>query len=91
MEDLILVLGFAVLGLFMKRYGWPRPPILIAVVLAEIVEKYLWLSANTYGWSMFARPQFLGIIVMMIIVMVVSLRMQQGAQRAAAEAGVEDE
>lgn len=91
MEDLVLVLGFAVLGLFMKRYGWPRPPILIAVVLAEIVEKYLWLSANTYGWTMFQRPQFLGIIAMMILVMVVSLRMQQDAKRAAQEAGVEED
>jgi TctA family transporter len=85
MEDLGLVLAFGVLGLFMKRYGWPRPPILIAVVLADIVEKYLWLSANTYGWSMFSRPQFLSIVVIMIAVMVVSLRMQQGAKRAAEE------
>ncbi len=85
MEDLGLVLAFGVLGLFMKRYGWPRPPILIAVVLADIVEKYLWLSANTYGWSMFSRPQFLSIVVVMIAVMVVSLRMQQGAKRAAQE------
>jgi len=91
MEDLALVLAFAVLGLFMKRYGWPRPPILIAIVLAEIVEKYLWLSVNTYGWNMFARPQFLSIIVMMIVVMVISLRMQQGAKQAARESGVKDE
>jgi len=90
-EDLVLVLAFAVLGLFMKRYGWPRPPILIAVVLAEIVEKYLWLSVNTYGWSMFMRPQFLSIIAMMALVMVVSLRMQQGAKRAAQESGVEED
>jgi TctA family transporter len=85
MEDLFLVLAFAVLGVFMKKYGWPRPPILIAIVLAEIVEKYLWISTNTYGWSMFIRPQFLGIIVLMVLVMVVSLRTQAGAQRAAAE------
>lgn len=84
-EDLVLVLAFAVLGIFMKRYGWPRPPILIAVVLAEIVEKYLWLSVNTYGFSMFSRPQFLGIIAVMVVVMVVSLRMQAGAKKAWAE------
>jgi hypothetical protein len=69
----------------MKRYGWPRPPILIAVVLAGIVEKFLWLSINTYGFSMFLRPQFLGIIAVMLIVMVVSLRIQAGAKRALAE------
>jgi TctA family transporter len=84
-QDLFLVLGFAVLGIFMKRYGWPRPPILIAVVLAGIVEKFLWLSINTYGFSMFLRPQFLGIIAVMLIVMVVSLRIQAGAKRALAE------
>ena len=84
-EDLVLVLAFAVLGIFMKRFGWPRPPILIAVVLAEIVEKYLWLSVNTYGFSMFLRPQFLGIIAVMVLVMVVSLRIQAGAKKAWAE------
>lgn len=84
-EDLVLVLAFAVLGIFMKRYGWPRPPILIAVVLAEIVEKYLWLSVNTYGYSMFLRPQFLGIIAVMVLVMVVSLRIQAGAKKVWAE------
>ncbi len=88
-EDLFLVLAFAVLGVFMKKYGWPRPPILIAIVLAEIVEKYLWISTNTYGWSMFLRPQFLTIIALMVLVMIVSLRTQAGAQRAAAEAKYE--
>ncbi len=86
-EDLVLVLVFAVLGVFMKRYGWPRPPILIAVVLAEIVEKYLWLSINTYGYSMFLRPQFIGIIAAMLFVMIVSFRIQAGAKKVWAEAG----
>ena len=81
-QDLLLVLAFAVLGIFMKRYGWPRPPILIAVVLAEIVEKFLWLSVNTYGFSMFFRPQFVGIIAAMLLVMVVSFRIQAGAKKA---------
>ncbi|HXV81619.1 MAG TPA: tripartite tricarboxylate transporter permease [Candidatus Binatia bacterium] len=85
MQDLSLVLAFTVLGIFMKRYGWPRPPILIAVVLAGIVEKYLWLSINTYGFSMFLRPQFLGIIAVMVLVMVVSFRIQAGAKRALVE------
>jgi TctA family transporter len=84
-EDLFLVLALTVLGIFMKRYGWPRPPILIAVVLAGIVEKYLWLSINTYGFSMFLRPQFAGIIAVMVLVMVVSFRIQAGAKRVWAE------
>jgi len=88
-EDLVLVLAFTLLGIFMKRYGWPRPPILIAVVLAEIVEKYLWLSINTYGFSMFLRPQFVGIVAVMVLVMVVSFRIQAGAKKVWAESGGE--
>ena len=84
-EDLALVLGLAVLGVFMKKYGWPRPPILIAVVLADIVEKYLWISANTYGFSMFLRPQFLAIIAIMVFVMIVSLRIQASAKKVLVE------
>ncbi len=57
-EDLMLVLGLTVLGVFMKKYGWPRPPILIAVVLADNDEKNQWISANTNGISMLVRPQF---------------------------------
>jgi TctA family transporter len=84
MSDLIVVLAFGLLGIFMKRYGWPRPPILIAVVLGEILEKYLWLSVNTYGLSMLQRPQFLAILVFMILIVAGSLRVQRGVSQAAA-------
>jgi len=56
------------------------------VVLSEIVEKYLWLSINTYGFSMFGRPQFLAIIAVMVLVMIVSLRLQSGATTALRDA-----
>lgn len=80
--DLVVVLGFGVLGVFMKRYGWPRPPILIATVLASVVERYLWLSVNTYGWEMLIRPQFVAIFFIMVAIIHASLRVQSGARRA---------
>lgn len=79
--DLVVVLAFGVLGVFMKRFGWPRPPILIATVLAAIVERYLWLSLNTYGWEMLVRPQFIAIFLVMIAIMYASLRVQVNARR----------
>jgi putative tricarboxylic transport membrane protein len=75
--DLAVVLIFAMLGLFMKAYGWPRPPILIAVALGEIMEKYLWIAVNNYGFSMFARPQFLSILAVMGLVALVGVRMRR--------------
>jgi TctA family transporter len=75
--DLAVVLIFAVLGLFMKAYGWPRPPILIAVALGEVMEKYLWIAVNNYGFRMFARPQFLAILAVMGLVALVGVRMRR--------------
>jgi len=75
--DLAVVLIFAVLGLFMKAYGWPRPPILIAVALGEVMEKYLWIAVNNYGFGMFARPQFLAILAVMGLVALAGVRMRR--------------
>ena len=61
----------------MKAYGWPRPPILIAVALGEVMEKYLWISVNNYGFGMFARPQFLGILAVMALVALAGVRMRR--------------
>ena len=78
--DLVVFAGATVLGLFMKAYGWPRPPIVIAIVLADIVEKYLWLSVNTYGWSMFQRPQFVAILVIVLTLSIFGVIVQRKAQ-----------
>ena len=86
MEDLLLVLAFGALGVFMKRYGWPRPPILIAVVLSHTVEKYFWISMNTYGIEMLYRPQFLSIAGLMIVVILISMRLQRKGIKSEIEA-----
>jgi TctA family transporter len=82
MGDLLSVLAFGTLGVFMKRYGWPRPPILMAVVLSATVEKYLWISMNTYGWQMLVRPQVLSIMALMAVVILASMRLQAKARKA---------
>ncbi len=89
--DLVLFAVAGVLGLFMKAYGWPRPPIVIAIVLAEIVEKYLWISVNTYGWEMFQRPQFIGILAAVVIAAMIGMRVQRSAARIAHAQGDEED
>jgi putative tricarboxylic transport membrane protein len=80
--DLMVALGFAALGIFMKRYGWPRPPILIAAVLGESLERSMYASVSAYGASMLARPQFLAIAAFMLLIVIGSLRMERGMRRA---------
>ncbi|MGH9463625.1 MAG: tripartite tricarboxylate transporter permease [Vicinamibacteria bacterium] len=54
--DLYVLLGFGVFGWIMKRLDWPRPPLILGVVLGGIVERYLFISISRYQWSWIARP-----------------------------------
>jgi TctA family transporter len=78
-ENLWVVVFFGCLGWFMKRYGWPRPPILIAVALARSLEKYLSLSLNTYGAEMLLRPQVIILLGLAAAGIWYTMRLQQRA------------
>ena len=54
--DLYVLLGFGVFGWIMKRQGWPRPPLILGVVLGDIVERYLFISVGRYEWAWMTRP-----------------------------------
>jgi putative tricarboxylic transport membrane protein len=64
-NDLIAFLVFSAIGIFMKRFGWPRPPLIIAVVLGPQLQQYLWLSTDRYGLEWLSHPS---IIVLMILI-----------------------
>ncbi len=88
MGDLAVTAAIAALGLFMKRYGWPRPPILIAVALGTILEKYMIISLAAFGFKMFARPTFLIVCGLMVLVILWGIRIQK--QAASSQKGAKD-
>ncbi len=64
-DDLIAFLTFSAIGIFMKRYGWPRAPVMVAVVLGPQIQQYLWLSTDRYGleWMTFPSIVILAILI----------------------------
>lgn len=54
--DLYSLLAFGLLGWIMKQFKWPRPPLILGVVLGDTIERYLFISVERYGISWFARP-----------------------------------
>jgi TctA family transporter len=64
--DLTALMIFSSLGFFMRRYGWPRAPLLLGVVLGEKMELYLWLSYTRYGFEWLARPMVIILIVLLL-------------------------
>ena len=63
--DLAVLMVFSILGWNMKRFGWPRPPLILGLVLSSILEKRLAISVDRYGWEWLARPAV--IIIFLII------------------------
>ena len=56
MGDWIVLLAFGVVGYVMKRWQWPRAPIALGLVLGPLLERYLHLSINVYGFDWLTRP-----------------------------------
>jgi TctA family transporter len=47
--DFFSLLFFGVCGWVMKRLGWPRPPLVLGLVIGKIFERYLFISTEIYG------------------------------------------
>ena len=54
--DMLAMFALGVLSTYMKRFGWPRPPLLIGYVLAGGAETYLYQAVQFYGWAWWERP-----------------------------------
>ncbi|EAQ67702.1 hypothetical protein MED121_17284 [Marinomonas sp. MED121] len=62
--DLMALLGIGLLGILMKRFGWPRPAFLIGFVLAGGMETYLYQAVQFDGWGFLLKP---GVIIIGIM------------------------
>lgn len=54
--DVAALLIFGALGWIMKRLQWPRPPLIVGLVLGAIFERYLFISVEIYGAAWLTRP-----------------------------------
>jgi TctA family transporter len=72
--DLVSLLCFSVLGWFMKRFGWPRPPVILGLVLSKIIENYLYISVGAYGLTWLGRPIVLLILALTVVSLVFGIR-----------------
>lgn len=54
--DLFALLAFGVLGWTMKQLRWPRPPLILGLVLGDVIERYMFISIERYGYEWLGRP-----------------------------------
>jgi len=72
--DLIALLIMGTLGVYMKRFGWSRPALLIGFVLSDKVEDAIYQTLQAYGWNLFTRPIVVILVILVILSAVVGLR-----------------
>jgi putative tricarboxylic transport membrane protein len=65
--DLYSLLFFGVLGWAMKHFRWPRPPLILGIVLGGILERYMFISIQRYGVGWMLRPLVMVMFAMSIL------------------------
>ncbi len=65
--DMWTLLIFGLLGWTMKQLKWPRPPLVLGLVLGDIIERYLFISIQRYGAGWMLRPIVMGIFVISLL------------------------
>lgn len=54
--DIALVLFFGALGWLMVQFNWPRPPLLLGLVLGDIAEANFFIASGAYGAGWVLQP-----------------------------------
>lgn len=79
--DLVSVFLFGMLGFILVKLDWPRPPLILGLVLGGLTEKYLFIATERYGIMLFARPVVIVVLLLAIGALVYSV-LQAKSMRA---------
>ena len=85
--DLISLFALGLLGIFMKRFGWSRPALLIGFFLAPRLEPIISHAAQVYGWTFFERPIVIGLLALTILSIWAAWKFSPNAGKQYAEDG----
>ena len=80
--DLIALLLLSVLAIYMKRFGWSRPALLIGFVLSERVESSVYQTVTLYGITFLERPIVQALVVLTILSIGMAVFFKPSEQRS---------
>jgi putative tricarboxylic transport membrane protein len=72
--DLLVVVAFGFIGYLMRRFGYPRPAMILGLVLGGLMETYLYRSMASYGFSWLMRPAVMVLLVLATLSFVLTMR-----------------
>ena len=66
-QDVVMALVFGFLGYGMKRFSFPRAPLILGFILGELAEDYLHKALGVYGLAFLKRPVVLVLLGLVIL------------------------
>ena len=89
--DLFTLFVFGIFGWTMKQAKWPRPPLILGLVLGSVMERYMFISIQRYGLDWLTRPLVIVLFALALSTLVrplwADLRAHGSARRILAEFG----
>ena len=85
----LILMIFTPIGLAMKAFGWPRPPLILGFILGAIIERNLQSAISAYGpLDLLTRPITMILLALSAVTIYVLIRSERktAAIKAAAEA-----
>ena len=77
-----IALGIGAMGLVMKRYNWPRPPMILGFILVDVIERNHFNAVSIHGYpGSLTRPITIVILLIAIAVAAVLLRSVRRMER----------
>ena len=73
----------------MKQHSWPRPPLVLGLVLGDSIERYMFISVERYGFTWMWRPVVAVLLIMSIVGLVRPLIQDIRRQGGLVQYGVE--
>jgi TctA family transporter len=61
--DMFLTIVFGLMGLIMVYLGWPRPPLILGLVLGKLIERNFLISYDLHGLGLFLKPIVMAIFI----------------------------
>ena len=82
-SGIVVMLLFTPIGLAMKAFRWPRPPLILGFILGSIIEQNLQSALSAYGAIAFVtRPVTVGLIAITVITVLILLRVEGRGEAA---------
>ncbi|MBI4322626.1 MAG: tripartite tricarboxylate transporter permease [Chloroflexi bacterium] len=83
----VVTLLFGFIGLLMVYLDWPRPPLILGLVLGTLIEKNLFISYTRYEFSFLLRPMVVAIFLVGLAIILAPTIRRVVLQRSGSKEG----